>query len=130
MLGTPMWQAPNKNLSPSISNEYLANSILYMLSQLLEELNITCVISLRENSCKLVPVSICPLPHAPFPFNEWALYPYIVIIASLFIHHNSWVWLYAISLNCPRKWLNPEVVLRTSTKQLTKLWITKNNMLS
>ena len=112
MLCTPVWQAPHKNLSPSIPNEYLANSILYMLS-LLEESSITCVISLRENSYKPVPVSICTLPYAPFPFNDWALYLYIVIIASLFIHHNSWVWLYAISLNCPRKWLNPEVVLRT-----------------
>ena len=84
ILGTPVWQAPNKNLVlQSLMNIWPTIFYICCHSSLLEELSITCVISLRENSCKLVPVSICTLPHAPFPFNDCALYPYIVIITSL-----------------------------------------------
>ena len=48
-------------------------------NRVLEELSVSCVNPVREDSRKLVPHFLQVLPRVPFPCADFALYPFAVI---------------------------------------------------
>lgn len=53
----------------------------------LEELSVPCVTPLGKDSRKLVLGFLWTLPHAPFPFPNFALYLFIIISYSYEYNH-------------------------------------------
>lgn len=54
----------------------------------LEELSTLCVTALGQDSWKLAPGVLQTLPHEPFPFAAFALYPFAKISLSCYVVKN------------------------------------------